>query len=106
MYVLVVRFTVQRERVDSFDRLINETVKMISGHEPATVVYVVHRDPLDPLIRVIYECYRDEPAFLEHENSPHVQRFLVERDHYVVRPPEVTRLITTVGTIEGSIIDD
>ena len=34
---------------------------------------------------MFYELYRDRAAFDEHEQQPHVRRFLIEREQHVQR---------------------
>jgi quinol monooxygenase YgiN len=103
MYVFIVEIRASPLQMASLDRLLDETVAEVARREPGTVAYVVHRDPLDPMVRIIYECYEDEHAFLNHENAAHVQRFLDEREDYLSCPPTVTRLSTTTGSVQGSV---
>ena len=102
MHVLIVRFDVQSDHIATFDRLLDETVASIAANEQGTIVYLVHHDPADPLVRVLYECYRDELAFLEHERAPHTQRFLDRREALLASPPEVTRLSAASGSLQGA----
>ncbi|GAA2129906.1 hypothetical protein GCM10009760_01700 [Kitasatospora kazusensis] len=81
---LVVRFTAHdEEAAAAFDRLAAEALDGIRAHEPGTLVYVNHRVPDEPAVRVFYELYADREAFEKHEEQPHVQRFLTERGQYL-----------------------
>lgn len=81
---LVVRFIARdEEAAAAFDRLAAEALEGIRAHEPGTLVYVNHRVPEEPVVRVFYELYSDREAFEEHEEQPHVQRFLAERAQYL-----------------------
>jgi len=101
MYVLTVHFDILFDHVAAFDHLLDETVTAVQATEPGTIVYLAHDDPSDPLVRVLYECYRDELAFLEHERAPHTQRFLDRRGELLAGPPTVTVLHATTGSIQG-----
>jgi len=68
----------------------------IKAHEPGTLAYVVHKVPDEPLVRVFYELYADRAAFDAHEEQPHTQRFLVEREQYL-RAVQVTFLEALTG---------
>lgn len=46
---------------------------------------MTHRVTEQPAQRVFYELYRDRAAFDEHEQQPHVRRFLIEREQHVQR---------------------
>lgn len=103
MYGLVVRFELRDGHEAAFDQLTAETVEKIQAREPGTLVYVTHRVDGAPLLRVFYELYRDEAAFHEHESQPHVGRFLAERDHHLVGPPEVTFVRPGPGVVRGEV---
>ncbi len=99
MFALVVRFDVLDGHLEAFDALVAETVEAITEHEPGTVVYVSHARENRPSERVFYECYRDEEAFGDHEATTHTRRFLAERAQHLNGDPEVWRL----GTLEGQV---
>lgn len=84
MFALTVRFYLRdEEAAGDFDRLVAQTWPLITSEEPGTLIYAVHRVKDAPLSRVFYELYRDRAAFDAHEQQPHVQRFLVERERYL-----------------------
>jgi len=87
--------------LEAFDALVAETVAAIAEHEPGTVVYVSHARPDRPSERVFYECYRDEEAFGAHEATAHTRRFLAERTQHLSGDPEVWRLNTVEGQVNG-----
>lgn len=96
---LVVRFTAHDEEAAAvFDRLAAEALVGIRAHEPGTLVYVNHRVPEEPRVRVFYELYADRGAFEKHEEQPYVQRFLTERAQYL-ESFEVTFLDELAGKI-------
>lgn len=84
MFGLVVRFDlVDAVAADKFDALVAETGEAIKAAEPGTLLYAVNRVDDAPLSRVFYEVYADRAAFEAHEQTPHVRRFLAERDKYI-----------------------
>lgn len=82
---LVVRFTIKEGREREFDDLVASTVTAIEQHEPGTLLYITHTVEQAPQARIFYELYRDRAAFQAHEDQPHVQHFLTERERLVDR---------------------
>ncbi|EPH46859.1 antibiotic biosynthesis monooxygenase [Streptomyces aurantiacus] len=96
-YSLVVRFTARdAAAAAAFDHLAAETLEGIKASEPGTLVYVSHTPVDEPTVRVFYELYEDREAFLQHEEQPHVKRFLTERGQHLIQT-EVTFLDEVVG---------
>ncbi len=54
------------------------------SQEPDTLVYIVHAVPSAPLQRILYEVYRDRPAYERHGQQPYVRQFEVDRRPYVL----------------------
>jgi quinol monooxygenase YgiN len=98
-YALVVRFQVREGHHGAFDALVDETLAAMESSEPGTLIYAVHRVEASPDVRVFYELYRDELAFQEHGQMPHVKRFLSEAMPYLSASPEVWRMSPTVGVV-------
>lgn len=83
-FALVVRFTLHDDRAArAFDELVARTLEGIRKHEGGTVVYVNHRVPDEPHVRVFYELYQDRDAFDAHERQPHTRHFLAAREEFV-----------------------
>lgn len=98
---LMVRFTLRdRTAATAFDRLCAETLERIKREEPGTLVYVTHMPVDEPLIRVFYELYTDREAFEAHEEQPHTQRFLTQREP-LLADVEVTVLDAIAGKTLG-----
>jgi quinol monooxygenase YgiN len=72
-FVLVARMTAREGEEGRAEELIRELAPA-SAAEPGCVHYIPHRDPEDPRVFVIYEQYRDKPAFEEHGQTEHFQR--------------------------------
>jgi quinol monooxygenase YgiN len=82
-FALVVRFTLKAGHEDSFDDLVRDLLPQIKEHEPGTLVYAVHTVDGHPDERMFYEQYADRDAFAAHEQQPHVQEFLAEREQHL-----------------------
>lgn len=80
---LVVRFTLKPDHEEAFDQLVDETLVGVTANEPETLIYTCHSVEDRPEQRVFYELYRDRRAFNDHENQPHVRRFLAERAQHL-----------------------
>lgn len=106
MYGLVVRFKLLDGHEMAFDALASTTLRSIEADEPRTAVYLTHRLPETPGVRVFYELYDDVDAFEAHERAPHVQRFLAERGQHLRADPEVWALEPTAGLLRGRPVLD
>ncbi|WP_433249824.1 antibiotic biosynthesis monooxygenase [Streptosporangium sp. CA-135522] len=69
---------------ERFDRLAEETVEAVRRSEPDTLIYACHSVKSAPLQRIVYEIYRDEVAYADHQRQPHVERFVSERQNMVL----------------------
>jgi quinol monooxygenase YgiN len=77
-------FTIMDGAGEAFDRLAEATVEAVRRGEPDTLVYVCHAVKSAPLQRIVYELYRDEVAYRDHQRQPHVERFVNERQSMVL----------------------
>ncbi|MEV3978362.1 antibiotic biosynthesis monooxygenase [Nonomuraea sp. NPDC049758] len=84
IYGLLTVFTIMDGAGDAFDRLAEATVEAVRRGEPDTLVYACHAVKSAPLQRIVYELYRDEVAYRDHQRQPHVERFLNERQAMVL----------------------
>jgi quinol monooxygenase YgiN len=95
-FALTVRFTCRdADAAQQFDALVARTLEGIRN-EPGTLVYVSHTPADEPLVRVFYELYANEDAFLTHENQAHTKQMLKEREQYLLST-EVTFLHEQAG---------
>lgn len=101
MYGLVVRFELLDGHETAFDALASATLESIEAAEPRTAVYLTHRLPDSPGVRVFYELYDDIDAFETHERAPYVQRFLAQRGQHLRTDPEVWVVQPTAGAVRG-----
>ncbi|MFC7590614.1 putative quinol monooxygenase [Nonomuraea antimicrobica] len=84
IYGLLTVFTIMDGAGDAFDRLAEATVEAVRRGEPDTLIYVCHAVKSAPLQRIIYELYRDEVAYRDHQRQPHVERFVNDRQAMVL----------------------
>jgi quinol monooxygenase YgiN len=84
LYGQIAIYTLLEEQGDEFDRLAHDAVEKVKAHEPDTLVYVMHGVPSAPMQRILYEVYRDEAAFEEHNRQSYVQQFEDDRKPYVL----------------------
>lgn len=84
IFGLLTVFTLIDGTGELFDRLAEETVEAVRRSEPDTLVYVCHSVKSAPLQRIVYELYRDEVAYTDHQRQPHVERFVGERQTMVL----------------------
>ncbi|MFC4589019.1 antibiotic biosynthesis monooxygenase [Sphaerisporangium corydalis] len=84
IYGLLTVFTLMDGMGEAFDRLAEETVEAVRRSEPDTLIFICHAVKSAPLQRIVYELYRDEVAFTEHQRQPHMERFSRERVAHVL----------------------
>ncbi|GAB3130776.1 hypothetical protein [Microbispora hainanensis] len=84
IYGLLTVFTLLDGSGEAFDKLAEETVEAVQRNEPDTLLFVCHAVKSAPLQRIVYELYRDEVGYGEHQRQPHMERFATERVKYVL----------------------
>ncbi|WP_433436743.1 antibiotic biosynthesis monooxygenase [Nonomuraea sp. CA-141351] len=84
IYGLLTVFTLMDGAGEAFDRLAEATVEAVRRGEPDTLVYACHAVKSANLQRIVYELYRDEVAYRDHQRQPHVERFVNERQSMVL----------------------
>ncbi|TXK35359.1 putative quinol monooxygenase [Nonomuraea sp. C10] len=84
IYGMLTVFTLMDGAGAAFDRLAEQTVEAVRRGEPDTLVYACHAVKSAPLQRIVYEIYRDEVAYRDHQRQPHVERFVSERQAMVL----------------------
>ncbi|MFF5243997.1 hypothetical protein ACFY3V_06935 [Streptosporangium sp. NPDC000095] len=84
IFGLLTVFTLLDGTGERFDRLAEETVDSVRRSEPDTLVYTCHSVKSAPLQRIVYELYRDEVAYADHQRQSHTQRFVTERQTMVL----------------------
>lgn len=84
IYGMLTVFTLMDGSGEAFDRLAELTVEAVRRGEPDTLIYACHAVKSAPLQRIVYELYRDEVAYRDHQRQPHVERFVNERQAMVL----------------------
>ncbi|GAA3443605.1 antibiotic biosynthesis monooxygenase [Planomonospora venezuelensis] len=84
IFGLLTVFTLIDGTGEMFDRLAEETVEAVRRGEPDTLIYTCHSVKSAPLQRIVYEIYRDEVAYADHQRQAHVERFVAERQNMVL----------------------
>ena len=77
-------YTLIEDQAEEFDRLTERVVSQVRSGEPSTLVYIVHAVPSAPMQRILYEVYRDRPAYEQHLRQPYVSQFEEDRRPYVL----------------------
>ena len=76
-YVLQVQIAIKPENVESFMRKVLENAAA-ARKEPGCLHFDVCVDPQDRTKVMLYEVYRDEAAFQEHQKGDAFKRYLAE----------------------------
>ena len=100
MYALVVRFDIKPDSVREFDEVVEQMVPGITASEPGTLAYMSMRLDGQEAVRVFIEVYRDEEAFIAHEQQPHTRLFLEARER-MLASVRVERLMRWSASFQG-----
>lgn len=77
-------YTLLDGREEAFDRVAQEVVRAARSAEPDTLIFTCHEVANAPTQRIVYQLFRDQAAFAEHQRLPHVQRFVAESRPHVL----------------------
>ncbi|RCV50857.1 putative quinol monooxygenase [Marinitenerispora sediminis] len=81
---IITIYTLGEGHADAFDDCADEVVEEVSRHEPDTLLFACHTVPSAPSQRIVYAMYRDQLAYEEHQQQPHVLAFARRRAPHVV----------------------
>jgi autoinducer 2-degrading protein len=76
-YVLQVQIAIKPENVDKFMPKVLENAAA-ARKEPGCLTFDVNVDPQDRTKIMLYEIYRDEAAFQEHQKGEAFKKYLAE----------------------------
>ena len=76
-YVLQVQITIKPENVAKFMRQVLANAAA-ARKEPGNLAFDVNVDPQDPTKVMLYEVYKDEAAFQEHQKGEAFKKYLAE----------------------------
>jgi quinol monooxygenase YgiN len=99
IYGLLTVFTLMDGAGEAFDRLAEETVEAVRRSEPDTLIFICHAVKSAPLQRIVYELYRDEVAFTEHQRQAHMERFARERVAHVLAANVIELNVTAAKVV-------
>lgn len=77
-YVLVAHWRARDGEADKIAELLPELVQACK-REPGVITFIAHRSRTDPDEFLLYEQYRDEAAYLEHQTTAHFKTLVLER---------------------------
>ncbi|MDA8369221.1 MAG: hypothetical protein M0026_05055 [Nocardiopsaceae bacterium] len=72
---IITIYTLANGRGDTFDDYMDELVDEVARREPDTLLFACHTVPSAAQQRIVYAIYRDQLAYEEHEQQPHVMEF-------------------------------
>ena len=92
MFGLLVTFTIKQELISEFDAYLDSLIEKMKCNEPNTLLYVSDQITDIANQRLLYELYKDHDSFMEHESQPYIKGFLLERNKYMSKEPEIKML--------------
>lgn len=92
MFGLLVTFTIKQELIFEFDDYMGSLIEKIKSNEPNTLLYISNQITDITNQRILYELYKDYNSFIEHESQAYIKSFLLERNRYLSKDPEVKTL--------------
>jgi len=84
MYIVIVEFQVQRERMGEFRQAMFQQADNSLQREAGCLRFDVAGDPLRPELVFLYEIYQNQAAFELHLQSPHFKAFDARVSGWVV----------------------
>lgn len=95
-------YTIVDGNQEVFDDLADEMVAEVTRRESDTLLFACHTVPSAPLQRIIYAIYRDQLAFEEHQQQPHIVEFS-RRTHGRVAATNVIELSLSGASASDSL---
>lgn len=77
-HVVVAYWRPRAGQTDKIEAILRELGQKIRA-EPGNLQFVVNRSHDDPNEFLLYEQYKSEQAFLEHQQTPHFKTLVLER---------------------------
>jgi len=77
-YVIAAHWRARDGEAETIAELLPELVQACKA-EPGVIEFIAHRSPSDPNDFFLYEQYRDEAAFIEHQKTAHFKALVLER---------------------------
>ncbi|REE98004.1 putative quinol monooxygenase [Thermomonospora umbrina] len=92
-------YTLLDGRGEAFDRVVSEAVRAAREAEPDTLIFACHEVTGAPTQRIVYQLFRDQAAFAEHQRLPHVQRFAAESRPFVLTTNVIELNLTSAKVV-------
>ena len=77
-YVIAAHWRARDGEAETIATLLPELVHACK-QEPGVIEFIAHRSHADPRDFFLYEQYRDEAAFAEHQKTPHFKSLVLEQ---------------------------
>ena len=76
MIALAVRYLCKPGEEEAVERALR-TMAPLSRAEPGCIAYQIHRDPDNPRVFFLYECWADQAALDAHAAAPHFKEHVL-----------------------------
>jgi len=77
-HVIVAYWRPRAGQTGAIEAILRELGEKIRA-EPGNVMFVANRSKDDPNEFLLYEQYKDEQAFIDHQQTPHFKTLVLER---------------------------
>ena len=77
-HVVVAYWRPRAGQVDKIEAILRELAPKVR-QEPGNLMFVVNRLLADPSEFLLYEQYKSEQAFIDHQQTPHFKALVLER---------------------------
>jgi quinol monooxygenase YgiN len=77
-HVVVAYWRPRAGQTDKIEEILRELATKVS-QEPGNLMFVVNRQIENPNEFLLYEQYKNEQAFLDHQQTPHFKALVLER---------------------------
>jgi autoinducer 2-degrading protein len=103
MLGILFKVTVKAEKRQAFIEFIEWDIQVAKESEPGTLRFDLYRDPADENAFFVYEAYRDNKAFEEHQKNPPYQRWVSQIEPEMVDDFQLLFNVDAVLSFGGSI---
>jgi quinol monooxygenase YgiN len=77
-HVIVARWRPREGQTENIESILCELAQKVR-QEPGNLQFVVNRSCEDPNEFLLYEQYKNEQAFVDHQQTPHFKTLVLER---------------------------
>ncbi|HEY6025232.1 MAG TPA: putative quinol monooxygenase [Pseudolabrys sp.] len=76
-HVIVARWRPRAGQLEKIESILRELAQKVR-QEPGNLMFVVNRSHDDPNEFLLYEQYKSEQAFIDHQQTPHFKSMVLE----------------------------